>query len=195
MFEDRGHLRLSGHRSGFHRDRFFGVFPWRWHVVSLLRSPNILYARAKLSLEVLKRHPFELLNIGVVAFLKHIMKFLLWVPIMLPPQQRQSSGGISCTPSSWCPWGGWPSPPWSWLPRRQQCFGELCLSPICKCFAHNSQWGYSQGWWPDLLRSELREVFLAPILGGLTVVGRCPVLLEHLVAPSSHSVNPGLHLL
>jgi hypothetical protein len=37
--------------------------------------------------------------------------------------------------------------------------------------------------WPDLLQPELQEVFLAPILGGLTIVGRRPILLEHVVAP------------
>jgi hypothetical protein len=49
---------------------------------------------------------------------------------------------------------------------------------------------------PDLLRPELREVLPAPILRRFAVVGRRPILLEHVVVPSSNSVNPGLnHLL
>ncbi len=44
---------------------------------------------------------------------------------------------------------------------------------------------------PDLLWLELQEVLPAPILRCLAVVGRHPLLLEHVVVPSSDSVHPG----
>ncbi len=91
------------------------------------------------------------------------------------PQQPLFSCGTSCRLWPMCPWGDWPSPPWSWPPgRRKHCCGGLCLLPVNK---QRNPGGYSlhcRG--PDLLQPELREVLLTPILGGLAVMGRHSVL-------------------